>query len=116
MWMTRWARRRHVVVVRHQDDRLPVLVEVVDQVQHLGAGARIEVAGGLVGQDDERIVHQRAGDGHALLLAAGELAGPMVQPVAQADQLGQLQAVVQRCAARSAPLVEERHLDVLEHA
>lgn len=35
--------------------------------------ARIEVAGGLVGENERRAGDQRAGDGDALLLAAGEL-------------------------------------------
>ena len=35
-------------------------------------GARIQVAGGFVRQDDHRIVYQRPGDGHALLLTAGK--------------------------------------------
>ena len=50
----------------------------------------VEVAGRLVGQDDVGVVDQRPGDGHALLLAAGELRGPVVEPVAQADQPGDL--------------------------
>ena len=39
----------------------------------------IEVAGGLVGQHDSRARDQGAGDGDALLLAAGELVGAMVE-------------------------------------
>jgi hypothetical protein len=39
------------------------------------AGVVVEVAGRLVGQQQRGPVHQRARDGHALLLAAGELAG-----------------------------------------
>jgi len=34
---------------------------------------RIEVAGGLVREDETRLRDQRAGDRHALLLAAGQL-------------------------------------------
>ena len=43
--------------------------------------ARVEVAGRLVGQDELGVVHQAAGDGHALLLAAGELRRPMLEPL-----------------------------------
>jgi hypothetical protein len=38
-------------------------------------GSRIEIAGRLVGEKQARPVDQRSGDGDALLLAAGKLAG-----------------------------------------
>src|SRR6201996_5656501 len=50
-------------------------------VEHPTSGARIEIAGGLVGQKDARTVGQRAGDGDALLLAAGKLRRPVRQPL-----------------------------------
>ena len=59
------------------------LVQPLEQVQDLLAGPGIEVAGGLVGQEQGRVVDQGAGDGHALLLAAGELRGVVVQAVPQ---------------------------------
>ena len=45
----------------------------------------IQVAGGLVGQQNRRMVHNRPRDGHALLLAAGESVGLMVQAVCDAE-------------------------------
>ena len=51
----------------------------------LVAGLRVELAGRLVGQDQDRLLDQRPGDRHPLLLAAGELVRPVVEPVAQAD-------------------------------
>ena len=48
-------------------------------------GAAVEVAGGLVREDERRVRHQRSSDGHALLLAAGELGGLVVHAVAQAQ-------------------------------
>ena len=42
--------------------------------EDLGAGAAVEVAGGLVGEDDLRPAGQRPGHGDPLLLAARELA------------------------------------------
>ena len=47
---------------------------------------RVEVAGGLVGEQHRRLGHQRAGDGDALLLAAGELGGPVRAAVGEADR------------------------------
>ena len=48
-------------------------VDVLEHSQHLTAGAGVQGSGGLVGQDDRRTAHQSPGDGHPLLLAAGEL-------------------------------------------
>ena len=48
-------------------------LEVLEQVQHLGLHADVEGADGLVADDQRRVEHQRAGDGDALALPAGEL-------------------------------------------
>ena len=70
----------------------------------------------LVGQDDVRVVDQRPGDRDALLLAAGELRGPVVEPIAQADQAGHFDRPLLGLRADLAgSLVGERKLDVLEH-
>ncbi len=58
-----------------------------------GAHRGVEVGRRLVGQDHGRRAGQRAGDGHPLLLAAREVAGQEVQPVAEPD----------RARARAAP-------------
>ena len=50
-----------------------------------GAGA-IEVAGGFVGQDERRPRDDGARDGHALLLAARELARVVLVAVGEADE------------------------------
>jgi hypothetical protein len=50
-------------------------------------GVAVEGTGRLVGQQNRRPVDQGAGQGDALLLAAGQLAGAVVQPAAQADRL-----------------------------
>ena len=46
--------------------------------------------GGLVAQHHLRVVRQRAGNGHALLLAAGKLAGVALRQIGQAHQFKQL--------------------------
>src|SRR4029079_6907048 len=57
-------------IVRHQDDGgLAVAVDVDQQVDDVMAGPAIQVSGRLVGEEDGGIVGERAGDGHALLLA-----------------------------------------------
>jgi hypothetical protein len=45
----------------------------------------VERSGRFIGQDHRPAVHQRAGDADALLLAAGELVGIVLQAVAQSE-------------------------------
>jgi hypothetical protein len=67
--------------------RRPLAVELAQQRQDLGARARVEVAGRLVGEDDRRPGDHRASDRHALALPARELLGAVVQSMAEADTL-----------------------------
>ena len=67
-----------------------VLHGLAEELEDLAAGLRVEVAGRLVGEDDGRLRDQRARDRDALLLAAGELGGPVLPPVLQPDRLDQL--------------------------
>ena len=53
-------------------------VESLEKRHDLGAAAAVEGAGRLVGEDHGAAVHQRAGNRHALLLAAGQLPGTMI--------------------------------------
>ena len=60
-----------VQVVRHQHQRCPQFpVEAEQQFAHCCCGLVVQVAGRLVGQQQAWAVHQGAGNGHALLLAA----------------------------------------------
>ena len=59
--------------VRDHQNRLPVFVDGGEQAHKLVRGAGIQRAGGLVGENQSRVRDQRAGDGGALLLAAGYL-------------------------------------------
>ncbi len=53
------------------------------QLHNLLPGFAVQCAGGLVGQDDGRVIDQGAGDGHPLLLPARKLIGLMIDAVAQ---------------------------------
>src|SRR5689334_10478963 len=80
--------RGGVRVVRDHHDGLPEVPDrVAQEPEHLGAGARVEVAGRLVGEDDVRPRDQGAGARDPLLLAAGELGRAVAQPVAEADRV-----------------------------
>src|SRR5690606_23298817 len=50
------------------------------------AGGDVEGAGGLIAEQDAGALGDGAGDGDALLLAAGELAGEVIGAVGQADE------------------------------
>ena len=52
----------------------------------LRAGRLVEIAGRLVGDQDGRLGHERAGDGDALLLAAGKLRRIVRQPLGEPDR------------------------------
>ncbi len=73
-------------------------------------GFRVEVAGGLVGEHDGRARDERARDRDALLLAAGELRGAVVEAVADADGVDQ---PVEPLAVGLAPGDRQRQQDVL---
>ena len=65
-------------------------IDLLEQHHDLQRTRRVEVAGRLVGDDDAGVVDQCAGDGHTLLLAAGQL---VRQPPALVLQPHQLQHV-----------------------
>ena len=58
-----------------------------EELEHLGAGGGVEVAGGLVGEDELGPGGQRPRHGDPLLLAAGELGRTMAQTRAEADRV-----------------------------
>ena len=62
-----------------------IAVQAEQQIAHRFGRAVVQVAGGLVGQQQSRAVHQGTGNGHALLLAARELTGPVVHAIGQTD-------------------------------
>ncbi|HSJ98100.1 MAG TPA: hypothetical protein VLC53_13550, partial [Myxococcota bacterium] len=71
-----------------QDQRGAALaVHLEQQLDHVLAGGRVEVAGGLVGEQQPRLAHEGARHRDALLLAAGELARIVAEALAQADAL-----------------------------
>src|SRR5437588_2265832 len=72
------------VVGRHEHCRAAG-VDLQQQLDDLPRGGRVQVAGGLVGEEDQRVMDQRPGDRHPLLLAARELVGTLGLLALQAD-------------------------------
>src|ERR1700730_2846540 len=75
------------IVGDHQDGLPQLLVRLSQHSQHYIGVFRIQVAGGLVSQDNGRLVDQSSGQGHALLLAAGKFGRPMVKTLGKSQQI-----------------------------
>ncbi len=86
----RRARDASVVVVRDDDQGRAVQVHAIQQLGHVLARGLVQLAGGLVGQQQARLVGQCTRDRHALHLAARELRRPMVCPRGQPHVVQQL--------------------------
>ncbi|WP_435810422.1 hypothetical protein [Streptosporangium canum] len=80
---------RDPFVVRDDHEGLPRGTQVLEDPQHIERGRGVEVAGRLVGQDDQRVVGQRAGDGDPLTLPARQLRGQMPGAVGEPDPFQQ---------------------------
>ena len=79
-----------------------VAVQPLKDRHDLQADPRVQRAGGLVGEDDPRIVDERPRDGDALLLPAGELARLVIFAAREPDG----------AAAPAAPAPAARAADV----
>ena len=76
----------HLAVVGDDDDGGAGAVDPVEHLHDPDRGARVEVAGRLVGEQQRRMVDEGAGDREPLLLAAGELVGEVRDLVGEADE------------------------------
>ena len=73
-------------VVGGDDERRAVPPRrVLQQQRDRGGGLVVEIGRGLIGEQHLRTVHERSRDGHALLLADGELVGHRVRAFADAE-------------------------------
>ena len=73
------ARRNQGVVRDHQHGLVVLAHQLLDQRHDFVGALAVEVAGGLVAEQKRGIGDDGAGNGHALLLSAGELAGKMAR-------------------------------------
>jgi hypothetical protein len=87
--------------MRHQHDRAALPGELAQQRQDGGAGLDVEVPRRLVGQQQRRIVDQRAGDREALLLAAREVVRERVRDRPQPQPVDERAAARRRLRARA---------------
>jgi len=71
--------------VGDQYDRTPFGVKLFEQSEDFIAALAVQGAGGLVGENHRRVIHQGAGNGDALLLATGKFRGTMAGAVAETE-------------------------------
>src|ERR1700677_5195277 len=67
----------------HQNGLAVFLREASEQVENLIGALAVEVAGGLVAEQESGGSNNRAGDGDALFLSAGKLARIVIHTVAE---------------------------------
>ena len=96
-------------------DRLAAGVQAAEQLEHLVAALGVERAGRLVGEQQRRLVGERAGDREPLPLAAREHAGRVLRLVGEAEQVEQVAGAGLGALARRAR-DHRGQRDVLEHA
>ena len=96
----------------HEHERAAEIpVERDEELDDLLARGRVEVARGLVGQEQPRPAADGARDGDPLLLAARELDGVVVAAIGETDLAEQRVRAAERVGLAAEP---ERHRDVLE--
>ena len=103
-----------LAIVRRDEHGRAARVHLAQQVHDVERQIGIEVARRLVGENQHRVVHERAGDGDALLLAARQLLRIRVHAVLQPDPLQHLKRLA--LLRRDGRAEHARHdRDVLEH-
>src|ERR1043166_5821232 len=104
--------RGDVAIMGDQDNGMALARQLLQQRHQFFAALGVERASRLVGQDDASAIGKRAGDGDALLLAAGKLIGPMAQPFAKAKRREQSFGALVALGRRHAG-IDRRDLHVL---
>jgi len=75
------------VMGHDENGGVEAVVQIVDEAEDFGAGVGVEVAGGLVGEEDGRLESEGSGDGDALAFASGKLVGQVVEALAEAHKV-----------------------------
>ena len=101
------------LVMRHIDHGAPkILVQALDFNPHVIAELRVEIAQGLVEQEQARVAHDGPPDGNPLALPAGKLARQAFQQGPDAQHLGGDGLVAVRLFHDH---FQHRPLDALQH-
>ena len=73
----------------HHDNRLSPVDQLLEDLEDSLRSDRIKVAGGLIGDDQRRIVYHRSGDSYPLLLSPGNMGRDFVCMLNNVDQIQQ---------------------------
>jgi hypothetical protein len=65
-------------------------VQALEQPEDIQRGGAVEIAGGFVGKNNQRLIAQRPGDRDPLALATGQRRGQEPGPVGEPDPLQQV--------------------------
>ena len=108
---------RDIGLVRNQNDRVALLIQILEERHDFFAGLRVEVSGWLVGENDFRVVGERSRDGDTLLLATGKLVRAVLHAVAESDLFAEIDAASDVSGGQHWPAgaIVQRNLDVLQH-
>jgi len=105
--------RREIQIVAGHYNRQPALaVKPVEQLQDFPLMVQVEVRGGLVEQQDARLLRERERDGGALLFAAGKFTE---RPGAQVEEVGVGQRALDGVAVFRAGPCEPAERDQFAH-
>lgn len=88
-------------------------LEIIKDIENHLAGCGIEVSGGLVRQDEQRIIDECSRDGRSLLLPAGKFVGAMMTAVGQTDLGNDMFCSLTPFTMMNA-LIEQGHLQVFK--
>ena len=94
---------KEIPVMGHQHQRRTLLAVQGKHQSHDGlTGGKVQTSGRLIGQDQARILHQRARNRDTLLFSPRHLGGPMGHAIAKPHAAQQAQALPSAAAARTA--------------
>src|SRR5262245_27648475 len=102
---------RDIGFMRNENNCVSVLIEIFEKRHDFVTRFRIEITGGLIGEDNGWIVYQSPGDRDALALTAGKLVRLMVQPIAEPHLAQHVGGAVTACFLIDAG-VNERKLHI----
>ncbi len=84
------ASRERGIVCDEHDGAASFAIEHLQEFDNALSRGAIEISGGLVGEENARLIDEGAGERHALLFAAGKLLGKVVDPVSQPHPFEQI--------------------------
>ena len=103
-----------LVVGHHDDCALVLLVELVEQLHHLGTHLRVKVTGGLVGKDYLGISHDGTRNCHALALTSRKLSGHVTHAMAKSHAFKHLAGHAVAVASRHFT-IKQRQLHIVNY-